>query len=462
MSNKGTRARALRFPAPFFGGKSKVASLVWSRLGDVSNYIEAFAGSAAVLLARPHPPRVETVNDINCDFENTWRATDPESGNPGAVADVCCEIINDLDPYLVNVWRSLQADPETTAQWADHPVNEAYLHAIHRWLVLGEDAREFRQRMRTDPDFYDAKRAGRYLFGACAWIGGGFCQSLDRPERHQNSGPDLVHPVGKGVAGSGKAGPPGGSGDRSIYLGTGGADGNSPCPGRGVHAAGRSDQSSGISNQSGGSAEWEQRPQLEDSGGRGVLGDVPDAHRPQLADAYSRGRGVHNDNHLSQQRPQLDGTANGGISNGGVPSTPPEGRGTCAQRRAWLVDWFGRLRDRLRTVRVCCGHWLRVCDSESVTTRLGTVGLFLDPPYPTHHDGQESRSGSLYATDGSADDLDTLRDEILAYCLARGSNPRMRIAVACYEGDGYEALLSEGWTVEAWEAQGGYGNRSKK
>jgi hypothetical protein len=133
--------------------------------------------------------------------------------------------------------------------------------------------------------------------------------------------------------------------------------------------------------------------------------------------------------------------------------------GTCASRRAWLLDWFGRLRDRLRTVRVCCGDWLRVCDSPSVTTRLGTTGIFFDPPYPTHQAGKKSRAGKLYSND-SKGGTDTIRDELLAYCLERGSDPQMRLCVACYEGDGYEALIQHGWQAVKWKAAGGYGNRS--
>ncbi len=41
----------LKAPFPWFGGKSRAAELIWSRLGDVSNYVEPFAGSLAVLLA---------------------------------------------------------------------------------------------------------------------------------------------------------------------------------------------------------------------------------------------------------------------------------------------------------------------------------------------------------------------------------------------------------------------------
>ena len=61
-------------PFPWFGGKSKVSHIVWERFGDVPNYVEPFAGSLAVLLGRPHPPKVETVNDLDGMVANFWRA----------------------------------------------------------------------------------------------------------------------------------------------------------------------------------------------------------------------------------------------------------------------------------------------------------------------------------------------------------------------------------------------------
>jgi hypothetical protein len=58
---------------------------VWERFGNVPNYVEPFAGSLAVLLARPTPPRVETVNDKDCYLANFWRALqhDPEASRIG-------------------------------------------------------------------------------------------------------------------------------------------------------------------------------------------------------------------------------------------------------------------------------------------------------------------------------------------------------------------------------------------
>ena len=52
-------------PFPYFGGKRTVADTVWSRFGNVDNYVEPFFGSGAMLLARPHVPSVETVNDAD-------------------------------------------------------------------------------------------------------------------------------------------------------------------------------------------------------------------------------------------------------------------------------------------------------------------------------------------------------------------------------------------------------------
>lgn len=55
--------RELTAPFPWFGGKSAIADVVWKRLGNVTNYVEPFFGSGAVLLARPQIGKTETIND---------------------------------------------------------------------------------------------------------------------------------------------------------------------------------------------------------------------------------------------------------------------------------------------------------------------------------------------------------------------------------------------------------------
>ena len=139
---------ALKAPFPWFGGKSRVAAVVWDRFGDVRNYVEPFAGSLAVLLGRPHEPGAETVNDLDC--------------------------------YLANFWRAVWSDPSAVAEWADSPVIEADLDARHIWLVGRRDS--LAASMHADPEFYDAKVAGWWVWGICSWIGSGFC-SGDGPWR---------------------------------------------------------------------------------------------------------------------------------------------------------------------------------------------------------------------------------------------------------------------------------------
>jgi len=132
----------LKAPFPWFGGKRRVSDLVWAQFGDVSNYVEPFAGSLAVLLGRPTKPRTETVNDADC--------------------------------YLANFWRAIANDPEGTAKAADWPVNEADLLARHKWLIAQND---FRERIKKDPEYYDAKIAGWWVWGLCSWIGDGWCHA---------------------------------------------------------------------------------------------------------------------------------------------------------------------------------------------------------------------------------------------------------------------------------------------
>jgi DNA adenine methylase len=91
-----------------------------------------------------------------------------------------------------------------------------------------------------------------------------------------------------------------------------------------------------------------------------------------------------------------------------------------------------------------------VCSSPSVTTRLGLTGIFLDPPYAKERsDGTKNRSGNLYAND-KHQDVNQLVTDVRAYCLERGTDPRIRIALCGYESEGHEELETQGWSVIAW------------
>ncbi len=299
----------LKAPFPWFGGKSRVAHIVWDRFGDVANYVEPFFGSGAVLLARPTSPGIETVNDRDC--------------------------------LVANFWRSVQQDPDGVAQHADNPVNEADQHARHLWLVHQED---FRERMKTEPDFYDSKIAGWWVWGQCIWIGSGWCSA------------QLPH------------------------LGNAGT---------GVHRK-----------------------------------------RPHLGNA---GKGVN------RQRPHLGNAGKGGFS---CVSDLTSG----TRERRFLIEYMRELSERFRRVRVCCGDWSRVL-GPSPTVKLGTTGVFLDPPYAD----EAERADDLYATDDGA-----VAHAVREWAIANGDNRDLRIALCGYEG---EHAIPADWECVAWKARGGYGSQ---
>lgn len=349
----------LKAPFPWFGGKSRAASLIWDRLGNVSNYVEPFAGSLAVLLARPHEPRIETVNDLDC--------------------------------YVSNFWRSLQQAPNQVARWADWPVNECDLHARHKWLV---NQSKFRTRMKRNPDYFNPKVAGWWVWGISQWIGSGWCQ---RPEW-------------EGRAHCGR------------FV-------------RGIHAE-QMEIRPDLSSQGRGVL-TNKRPLLGNRG-RGVVKTVSGVHqtRPHLS---SQTMGVH------QKRANLSSRTTPGVHRQ-LPSL--YGRKGVHARRAWIIDWMYALADRLRDVRVCCGDWKRVI-TPSVTHLIGgsmLTGVLLDPPYSA----ETGRDQQLYAVD-----CGKVAHEVREWAIANGDNPLMRIALCGYEG---EHEMPGNWSCVAWKANGGYGN----
>lgn len=143
---KKTPVDKLKAPFPYMGGKSKIAPKVWTLLGDPKYYMEPFSGSCAVLLGRPAP----------LDDYNRY------------------EIINDSDHYIANFWRAVKAAPEEVIYHSDYPINETELHARHLWLV--NEGKDIIKKCYNDPDFYDAKVAGWWVWGLSQWIGSGWCK----------------------------------------------------------------------------------------------------------------------------------------------------------------------------------------------------------------------------------------------------------------------------------------------
>lgn len=370
MTDRVARA-ALRAPFPWFGGKSRVAPLVWERFGDVRNYVEPFAGSLAVLLGRPTPAKVETVNDLEC--------------------------------YLANFWRALAADPEQVAHYADWPVNEADLHARHRWLVVHGAARV--AKLRTDPEYFDAKVAGWWVWGQCLWIGSGWCKPVGAPHANGTRG-ELDWAQRPNLSGAGVTSPSKLRADRN--------DGRT-----GVLTA-------------------QKRPRTPNGSGAGVHQAFDGVHRtteqiPSLSGDGSAKRGLESDRVVL-----WDGRGNAGGHN----------RGVHAHGAVGVLGYLTALSERIRRVRVCCGDWERVV-GPAVTTCIGTTGLFLDPPY---HEPGKGRS-RVYNHDA-----DAVFERVHAWAVAHGNDPGLRIALCGYE-DG--PAMPEDWSAASWHAAGGYGNSAR-
>ena len=299
-------------PFPYFGGKRRALDIVWPRFGEVDNYVEPFCGSLAMLLGAPEGRRVETINDAN--------------------------------GFVANFWRAIANDPEAVAHWADYPVSEIDLHARHGWLVNRTEKLLWSL---EDPDHYDAKIAGWWVWGACAWIGSGWC-------------------LGKG-----------------------------PWKSNGVEIV-KSDSGQGINRK---------LPHVGDSG-QGINRQLP---------------------HVSNSGPGI---------NRKLPHVGDSGRGE------FILDWFNRLSDRIRDVRVCCGDWSRIV-TPVVTTRHGVTAVFLDPPYDT-----DCEKG-LYGQEGAVST--TVRN----WCLKNGNDPDLRIALCGYDGE----HDMPGWSkLDGKATNGGYGN----
>lgn len=280
-------------PMPAFGGKSRAAKLVWPRFGLISNYVEPCCRTAAVFFSCPRWPdwpRVATLNDY--------------------------------DAHISNLLRAIKLQPKATAEAADHAVIEADLHAWHRLLVA--EIPTLRERLIANPRWCEPELAGRYIWGASAWMGAGWCEE------------DVVSPSEK------------------LPILIGGNEGASPQLGKGVHAGTMRVPAERLPDLAGGTQWGSDEPNVRV--GRGVHSVSvrgPAQKLPELAGSSWKGKPGHN-----------------------------VGRGTHGRAsRSRIYEVFAALSERLRYARIICGDWSRVV-TPSVTWKHGLTGIFLDPPYP--------------------------------------------------------------------------------
>lgn len=142
MIGGASEQEQLKAPFPYFGGKRKVTADVWRRFGKPKQYIEPFAGSLAMLLAKP--------------------------GGPASL-----EVVGDGNGFIANFWRAVKHQPDQVAYWADYPVSHIDQGARHIRMM---QQRDVLAEALHDPDWPgDAKLAGWWLWGQCSWIASGWC-----------------------------------------------------------------------------------------------------------------------------------------------------------------------------------------------------------------------------------------------------------------------------------------------
>ena len=343
----------LKAPFPYYGGKSRIADEVWDRYGVVERYIEPFGGSFIVLLANPHPANMEIVCDTN--------------------------------GFICNFYRAVRSDPDKIAYYADYPTIHQDLTSRHRWLKKW--GLEHSKQLSEDPDWFECKAAGWWVWGMSLWIGGEFC-NLNQ-EGNVESRPTSCKQGVNNIAGR-------------PYVQNKGESG------RGVSAQVR-DRIPSVSIKSGGkgiSAQRDQIPNIHEwSGGSGVSKQAMTDKRPYVRDTGS-GRGV------SKQ----------------VQSNR-------------LSEWFNDLATRLERVIILNRDWtsavtptiLANTDSSPDIVRA----IFLDPPYRT-----EDRNNSLYQsdTDKTSDDVAVASYE---WAVKHGNKENFKIAYCCHKDD---FPVPEGWT----------------
>ena len=404
-------------PFPYTGGKARVAAQVWKRFGRLDRYIEPFCGSAGVLLSK---------------------SVDPKR----------MEIIGDLNGYVANTWRAIQADPDAVAFHAEWPSIHADLLARHRWLVAwGRNGAL--ARLCSDPDWYDVRAAGWWMWGVSNWITtSDFCSAAFKEKKIRESIPHIEHsPAGMGVQAS-KVGDGPEVTDRRPHV-------KSHTGGQGVQLSRRAtpevvDSIPRVADRVGGHGVQATKvenvedyiPTVSPSGhGWGVQAQrrgIPD-FIPHVKD-HRGGSGVQSSK-VSDIIPSITHQTGGrGIQTSKVAGDPEK----AWKRGERWKPWMRALSARLARVTILARPWESCVKSRSVLGIVAsnlTTGVFLDPPYKTGN-----RDENLYAEERNSDEV---AQAVFDWAVENGSNPRLRIAVCAMEGD-FDP--PKGWVVHTWKS----------
>ena len=456
----------MRAPFPYVGGKARWADPINAALGDVTVYVEPFAGSLAVLLTRAPAQR---------------------------------EIVCDTDGMIVNFWRAMQADPEAVAYHADYPTFHDDLTARRHWLADWRDGNA--DTLRVDPEYCDAQAAGWWAWCVSSWIGGIGDMLTRRGETGLQK--NKIPVVDDSGGGQGVQAQRTDLGDQIPFVHHGGGgqgvqsqrtDLRDQIPSAHPHNAGRgvSAQRTDLQKEKipkttatgGGLGVSAQREGLRDqiphfnkaSGGRGVSAqrdELPDKI-PYAAARGSGGRGVtaqrtelrdqiprpgHPTSPNSGEGVQVQRRTGGGGVRDGIPfiNHSGGGQGVTAQRTGdrpgdWgavdpdagigsggrLLHWFMELHQRLARVVVLNRSWESAVTPtllmHTATAPKPPVGILLDPPYRI----DTGRTNNQYVGDTG----DAAHD---AYAWAVQHGDIYRIAYAMHVGD---FPVPDGWRME--------------
>ena len=367
----------------YFGGKGRWADAIWTRLGSPGVYVEPFIGSGAVLYAKP-----------------------------GGAAPR--EVVCDTNGHICNFMRSLVGDYEATAHWADWPTIHQDLTARHRWLLRW--GAENAERLSDDPDWFDPKAAGWWVWGISSWIGHGWCNPMTETSDYERR-PDTGNGWGDGQGVQMQR--------TTLPVERDQMPGDKvprvPCNGGGK----------GIQMQRDQMPVEDKRPRCNERGGQGVQAQRVGVPRDGMPKVHNEMGG----NGVTMQR-SLESL--------------PAGEVLTGER---LRPWFRALAQRLSRVIVLNRSWeSAVTDSvlqQTPSSPKPVVAVFLDPPYRTAN----GRSTGLYVGDkaGASDDVATASYE---WAVEHGA--KYRIAYACHLGD---FPVPDGWEVES---RGFSGHRDAK